>query len=288
MITVGVVQFEPRFGDPDANLQAVEALIQAHRGADLYVLPELFCSGYLFDSMEEAAAGAQQIPDGPVVRRLGEMARRFDCALVAGVPEQTDKGLYNSAVVIDPARDLVDVYRKIHLFAEEKRWFRPGDLGYRVWDLRGFRLGVMICFDWMFPETARSLAVAGVHLVAHPSNLVLPYGPSALPVRSLENRVYIACANRTGQDRRPSGRSLTFTGKSRVTSPDGKVLGEMDGESTGVLMVEIDPALAEDKWVTPWNHVFQDIRSEYDRCNPRDVFPKSAASPPRRQVSSGE
>lgn len=261
-IRVGVVQFSPVFGATAVNLETVERLIKDVR-ADILVLPELFSSGYLFETDAEVRRAAHEVEECRVLDWLQEKSRALDCVLVAGIPEKNGQVVYNSAVIVDAASGLVDTYRKVHLFGEEKRWFKPGNLGYRVWDVRGVRVGVMICFDWIFPEAARTLALAGAQVIAHPSNLVLPYGQRALPIRSLENRLFIACANRMGEDRRPSGRVLKFTGRSMIVAPNGTILAEMDATTPGVQVMEIDPTEARDKWITPENHLFHDRRPEF-------------------------
>ncbi len=259
---VAVVQYAPRFGDVRGNLDRVDALLQ-DVSADLIVLPELFATGYLFQDAAEAAAYAEPVPDGPICQRLAEWSRKYDAAIVAGIAERAQDGVYNSAVLVDARHDVWMVYRKIHLFMDEKDWFRPGNLGFRVTQIRGVRVGIMVCFDWIFPEATRTLAMKGAEVIAHPANLVLPYCQQATPVRSLENRVYIATANRTGEDVRPNGQRLQFTGHSQITAPDARVLGRLGADEERVLTVTIDPETARRKWVTSRNHLFLDRRPEY-------------------------
>ncbi|MFO0767873.1 MAG: nitrilase-related carbon-nitrogen hydrolase [Nitrospiraceae bacterium] len=92
-------------------------------------------------------------------------------------------------------------YRKTHLFFEETLFFDPGDSGFQVWDVGGAKVGVMICFDWFYPESARTLALMGADIIAHPSNLVLPHCPDSMVTRCLENRVFSITANRIGRAR---------------------------------------------------------------------------------------
>jgi len=93
-------------------------------------------------------------------------------------------------------------YRKIHLFYKEKLYFAPGENPPKVFNVNGVNIGVMICFDWIFPETARTLSLQGAELIAHPANLVLPYCQNAMITRSIENRVFTATANRVGSELR--------------------------------------------------------------------------------------
>ncbi len=251
---VSLVQSSPTLGEVEANLDAAEQAV-GECNSDLIILPELFATGYFFESTEQAHALAEPIPDGPTSRRLHRWARETGATIVAGIAEaaatRSQPGrLFNSAVVVTP-NGWLGTYRKTHLFYEETLHFAPGDSGFRVWtvtDRRGksYRLGVMICFDWLFPESARTLALAGADIVAHPSNLVLPHCPDSMPVRALENGVFTATANRVGQD--SNGReALTFIGRSRICGPDARVLAEAPHDQQAVVSAEIDPRLARDK-----------------------------------------
>lgn len=254
---VGFIQNAPTRRDRDGNLARAAALIAGNR-ADLWVLPELFATGYLMADREDLAGVAEPVPDGPTTAFLRDLAARHDCAFVAGLPEVAPEGLFNAAVAVD-ASGLRAVYRKVHLFDTERRVFDPGSGPYPVVDLAGARVGLMICFDWRFPEPARALALAGAQVIAHPSNLVLPHCQAAMVTRALENRVFTVTANRVG-DESVAGMSVTFTGGSRIVAPDGRVLSDGPAERTAVGVVEIDPALADDKAINDRNDLFSDRR----------------------------
>jgi predicted amidohydrolase len=147
----------------------------------------------------------------------------------------------------------------VHLFDREARVFAPGPDPFQVFAWGEWRVGLMICFDWIFPEAARSLALLGADLIAHPSNLVLPYCHAAMVTRALENGVFVATANRVGTESR-AGRSLTFTGGSRVIDPRGRVLGAAGTATEETLVVDLDPAAARDKMITDHNHRLADRR----------------------------
>jgi beta-ureidopropionase len=259
---VAYVQMEPVFLEPELNYSKAEELIReaADQGAQLVVLPELFDTGYNFRSKEEVVEVAGQIPDGPTTEFLVELARELEVFIVAGTAEKDEKGnLYNSAVVVGPVGwGYIGKYRKIHLFNREKLFFRPGNLGFHVFNIGIAKVGVMICFDWFFPESARTLALKGADIIAHPSNLVMPYAPRAMPIRALENRVYTITANRVGEEF-----GLRFIGKSTIASPKAEVLamGSEDREEVGV--VEIDLSLARDKRINEMNDIFKDRRPQY-------------------------
>ncbi|RLF77473.1 acyltransferase [Thermococci archaeon] len=254
---VGFIQMEPKLLDLNANLSKAERLIKkaAAGGAKLVVLPELFDTGYNFESREEVESIAMQIPDGETTEFLAELSREHDVFIVAGTAERDEHGtLYNSAVITGPiASGYIGKYRKIHLFYREKLFFEPGNLGFRVFNIGMAKVGIMICFDWFFPEAMRTLALKGADIIAHPSNLVMPYAPRAMPIRALENRVFSITANRTGEER-----GLRFIGKSTIASPKAEVLamGSEDKEEVGI--VDINVKEARNKRINEFNDIFKD------------------------------
>lgn len=260
---IGYFQFDALFGEVKRNLDRVAQRLE-RVDCDLMVLPELFASGYQFVSREEVVALAEPIPDGPTTQRLLEIARARHMHLVAGLPERGQDGCYNSAVVVGPG-GVVGVYRKTHLFFEETIVFTPGDTGFRVWDVAGAKVGVMICFDWYYPEAARTLALHGADIICHPSNLVLPNCPDSMPTRCLENRVFAVTANRIGVEARGGKPPLTFIGNSEVVAPNGQILQRAPRDQEEVAVVEIDPAAARKKQLTPYNDLLADRRPEFYR-----------------------
>jgi predicted amidohydrolase len=263
-LRVAVVQTNPRFGEVEANLDAVEALLEG-TAADVWVLPELFATGYVFASRQELADLAEPL-DGPTLCRVQAWARRYDAAVAAGWPEAAEGGVYNSAVILGPAGILAH-YRKIHRFDRETLLFLPGDRPFPVVGWREARLGLMICFDWRFPEAMRTLALRGADLVLHPSNLVLPWCPEAMRYRALENHVFAATANRWGIEER-AGQRLRFIGQSQVVGPSAERRGRLGEEADGVLVVEIDPSVARDKRVGPHNDLWSDRRPAFYLTEP--------------------
>ncbi len=257
---VGVFQFAPVFGQVQENIRkAREAISQLE--ADLVVLPELFNTGYQFVTKEEARALAEAVPDGFTTRSLAETARQKRLFIVAGLAERAGERVYNSAVVVGP-QGFVGVYRKAHLFYEEKLWFDPGDGEFPVFDIGPTKIGLMICFDWIFPEVARILALKGAQILCQPANLVLPYCQGAMVTRAIENRVFTITANRVGSEHRKVDEELRFTGMSQVVDPKGQVLFRLGETEETTRVVEIDPARALDKRVNVHNHVFDDRRTD--------------------------
>ncbi|HEY2956011.1 MAG TPA: nitrilase-related carbon-nitrogen hydrolase [Candidatus Eisenbacteria bacterium] len=257
---IAFVQGAPRFGRVEENLERGLALA-AGVEADLVVLPELWSSGYVFSSHAEVESLAEDAERGPTARALHAAARRGRRHLVAGFPERHRGRFYNSALLVGPA-GVKAVYRKLHLFEREQEWFSPGNLPLAVHRVGPARVGLLICFDWRFPETARSLALRGADVIAHPSNLVFRNAQAAMLTRSIENRIYTVTANRTGVESRPGGR-VPFTGRSQIVDPDGRIVARAGVRETVARAAEADLARARDKSLTPRTHLFRSRRPRY-------------------------
>jgi predicted amidohydrolase len=297
---IACAQFQPVLGDLEANREQVSRLAAEATGVDLLVFPELASSGYAFSSREEAMAAAESALDGPFARLLVELARRHRMFVVAGLCEKDRERLYNTAILAGPD-GVRGLYRKAHLFWDERDIFEPGDTGLPVFDIAArdltahdlgpdrsdwsCRCGILICFDWQFPEAWRVLALKGADVVCHPSNLVLPgLAQRAVPLHALMNRVFVILANRHGTERH-----LSFTGESLLISPRGEELARAPADAGAILTAEIDPAAARDKRVTPRNDLIADRRpelyGEIARQDPRTGetadqgrFPRSAGT----------
>lgn len=265
---VGFMQFSPLFGRKEENVERVIDLLRGAK-ADLLVLPELFSTGYLFLNEEELKRSAETIPDGPTVSKFLKWARKENTNLVFGIAEKADDKLFNSSVLVRSKGDYF-VYRKLHLFDREKYLFSPGDKELEVFDIGEAKIGMMICFDWIFPEVARILALKGADIICHPSNLILPYCQDAMITRCVENRVFAITSNRTGTEKigdsaegGGGGVELTFTGNSQIVDPRGRILAKADAEEEKVCVIEIDPFWAKDKKITANNHIFEDRRTDF-------------------------
>jgi predicted amidohydrolase len=215
---------------------AAEAALQ---GARLLITPEAFTSGYAVPGVHEAAQPA----DGVWHDQISAIARDTDLAILYGYPERagdTGDTVFNAAQLVDRDGEVLAGYRKSHLFGElDAATFEPGAGDFRVVDLDGVGVGVLICYDVEFPETVRALALAGADLVAVPTALMEPYQVvtrTVVPSRAYENQVYVAYANRCGSEG-----ALTYTGESCVVGPDGADLARA-GSGEELLLAEIDPA----------------------------------------------
>ncbi|MDH5588038.1 MAG: acyltransferase [Nitrospirota bacterium] len=258
---VGIFQFDPLFGERQRNLESILHAIDSFQG-DLLVFPELAMSGYQFLSKEEAWELAEDLPAGEICRRLEAALQGRALYVVVGVAERAEGHLYNAAILIGP-NGYIGTYRKTHLFFEETLWFSPGNTGFHVWDIGMAKIGLLICFDWFYPEAARTLALKGADILCHPSNLVLPHCPDAMVTRCLENHVFALTANRIGREQRGSKSPLSFIGLSEIVAPNGKILHRGSAQESELFMCDIDVAHARDKRINPYNDLLKDRQPQW-------------------------
>lgn len=258
---VALVQNHPAFGEKELNIERLLAMMKGER-ADLYVLPELSYSGYQFVSPAETKALADTL-DSTEIGRFRNAAREMNACVIFGFPELAGERVYNSSLAVLPdGREFL--YRKTHLFYKETLNFSPGNTGFTIFEFRGAKIGMAICFDWIFPESFRTLALGGAEIVAHCSNLVMPYCQKANYAAAVQNRIFIATANRVGTEHREE-EALTFTGGSVLVSPKGEYLLSAPADAEYIQVAEIDPALACAKRINAYNDVFAARRPDMYR-----------------------
>lgn len=257
MMNIGFLQLRPKFGAVKENVRAAKSLLKHVTDATI-VLPELFNTGYLFRSKDELRSYAETVATGYTVGEMKKLAKEKGLNLIFGMAEKKGRKLYNSSVLVT-AQGKVFSYQKVHLFDREKLFFSPGEKGFAVHRLEGATIGMMVCFDWFFPEVMRILALEGAQIILHPSNLVMPYCQDAMRTRSIENKVFSVTANRIGTEKRGNV-SLTFTGKSQIVDPQGEILSSSGERSESLKIVEVDVELARDKSINPNNDLFKDRR----------------------------
>jgi predicted amidohydrolase len=266
-LRVAVVQTSPAWGEIERNRAQVDTIANGSEPFDVAVLPELALTGYQFRSRAELASLAEPAP-GPTTEWMTALAARHGAVIVGGLAEREGDRIYNAAAVVTP-RGHAGTYRKVHLFDRETEVFDPGDRGFLTWDVETAsgpcRLGVMICFDWRFPEAARTLTFMGAELIAHPSNLVLPHCPDAMVTRCLENVVHAATANRVGTEDRwqdAGAKPLQFTGRSQVVDAAGRRVAALPSTGTGVATATVDLAATVTKRTTARNDLWSDLRPD--------------------------
>lgn len=270
---IACVQFAPVFGDLTANTNRIVDDI-ASIDADLIVFPELATSGYFHVGPEEVARIAEPL-DGPHIQRIIAAAGNAGKVVVCGFAEMagdivapTQAGVYrtffNSALIAGAGLEHPRVYRKTHLFYKETLGFTSGDTGFFTVHLPHLdcTIGIMICYDWRFPESARTLALKGADLIACPSNLITHFWRMAMPVRAFENKVYLAVANRTGTDHN-AHEDVSFNGQSAIYSYNGSVLTDAPAEGEAIIITEINPSETRTKSFNSINDIMKDRRPDF-------------------------
>jgi predicted amidohydrolase len=243
---IAAVQMDCKLGDKLHNLKAIRARLReaATHGARLIVFPECALTGYCFDSAAEALEYAEPLP-GPSTVDLALDCLQLGVWIVYGLLEREGDRLFNACALVGP-EGLVAGYRKIHLpFLGVDRFATPGDQPFAVHDLGGLKVGLNICYDGGFPESARVMALQGADLVVLPTNWPTTARCSARYVsnaRALENHIYYAAVNRVGEER-----GFTFIGLSRIVDCTGEDLTCSQGGQEEILYAEIDPAKARQK-----------------------------------------
>jgi predicted amidohydrolase len=254
----GYIQNEPVFGEKEKNFQEATGLV-GHIKAELLVLPELFATGYAMTSKDEAEELSETV-SGPTAAFLKSLSASTGAIVAGGFIERDQDRIYNSALIVS-GNEVIGTYRKIQLFNKEKFWFSPGERTPEVYKIKGYRIGMMICFDWIFPEICRTLALKGMQVLAHPSNLVMPFGQQAMVTRCIENRIFAVTANRVGAEHRGEDHFI-FTGSSQVAGPDGQVLDTAPPDRPHISVVDIDETMADHKLINPYNDVMKDRRRD--------------------------
>lgn len=245
--------------DPGENLEKAIARMEeaASCGAQIVSTQELFRSPYFCQSEDhENFKLAEPIP-GPTTEALARVAEARQIVIVASLFERRAPGLYhNTAVVIDADGRLLGRYRKMHIPDDplyyEKFYFTPGDLGFRSFDTRYGRVGVLICWDQWFPEAARLTALTGAEIIFYPTAIGwhpserAQYGEAQYSAwetiqrgHAIANGVYVAVANRVGHEGAPPG-GIQFWGQSFICDPAGRLVAKAGIESEEILLAECD------------------------------------------------
>jgi N-carbamoylputrescine amidase len=256
---VGLVQMKCSLDTEDNLRRAIDGLRKAaNRGAEIVCLQELFRSQYFCrEEKAELFDLAESIP-GPSTEALSPVARECRVAIVASLFEKRAQGLYhNTAVVLDADGEISGLYRKMHIPDDplyyEKFYFTPGDLGFKNFETKYARVGVLVCWDQWYPEGARLTSMQGANVLFYPTAIgwhpseKAKYGPAQLDAwrtmqraHAISNGVYVAAVNRTGYEGPPES-GLEFWGNSFVADPFGQVIAQASTENEEILVAECDP-----------------------------------------------
>jgi 5-aminopentanamidase len=259
---ISIKQFNPIFGEQGINFLSIIDSIRKIP-SQIILFPELSLSGYDFHDREEAHKYALS-PDSSMLKEFEYLAKVENKILCIGFAEKSGDSIYNSAGLFFPDSAYNYIYRKTHLFYKERFIFDETDRGffvvdYKPWDVK---IGTMICYDWRFPESARTLALMGADIILCPSNLVTDVWHIAMPARALENKVYLAVANRIGEENR-NGVNLSFKGSSAIYGYNGEVLSLAGKDTDEVLSTQIQQEKTRGKSFNEINNIFSDRRPKW-------------------------
>nr|WKF59219.1 (R)-stereoselective amidase [Paraburkholderia busanensis] len=227
-------------GPDSANVQRVlHTINQRAAGTDLIVFPETTLSG--FPTRENIHTVAEPL-DGPSLTVVRQAAREARVGVAVGLAERDGQRFFNTTVLIDDHGEIALRYRKTHLWASDVGVFEAGDR-YEVCSFKGLTVGLLICYDIEFPETARAVASLGADLLIVTNGNMDPFGPvhrRAIVARAMENQMFAALVNRIGS----GDDNLTFPGESALIDPLGDVVSDA-GQQETVLRATLDPARLE-------------------------------------------
>ncbi|HTM94302.1 MAG TPA: N-carbamoylputrescine amidase [Croceibacterium sp.] len=255
-LTVAALQVALGSDDEAENIAAVSALVEkaAGKGAQIVLPPELFSGPYFCREEDEALfALARPLSEHPSVAAMQALAKKLGIAIPTSFFERDGHHYYNTLAMIDADGDILGTYRKSHIpdgpGYEEKYYFRPGNDGFKVWDVFGTRIGVGICWDQWYPETARVMALMGAEVLFYPTAIGSePYDPDldtsrmwrrAMVGHAVSNCMPVVAANRIGTEG-----GQRFYGHSFIADEWGDLVTEFGAEQSGALVARLDLAAA--------------------------------------------
>lgn len=246
---IWVAQLPADQGIPENLRRITDAIaeIPANSDSKLIVFPECILTGYVYSSRGEVEDHSVAL-DGPELSAIAEACHKTRSHVVVGFLETAGQEVFNSAVLIDPSGKRVSHYRKVHLpHLGADRFVDPGSSAPPVVETSVGRVGIGICYDLRFPESARSLALSGADIIAQPSTMppeaILLLESFSL-VRACENRIFLALANRGDTER-----GYHFAGRSQIVDPNGSRIAEAGGGRDERISATVDLALARNKQV---------------------------------------
>lgn len=251
---IGFIQFAPKFGDKNRNIEKIKKFV-SKTDASLLVFPEMCTTGYMFKNKLELLKFAEKIPNGPTVKKLIKIAKENKCCLIFGMPEISNKKIFNTAVVVGPKGFIVK-HQKSHLFLKETILFNKGTTKPTLFKRKNTKIGLGICYDYMFPEYWRKLALEGVVLFCNTANFVFDYGFKMMQARSIENGVFSITVNRTGKER-----GQIFKGGSEIIDNKGNILVK-EGNKEKTHVFDLDLSKAKNKKWNKYNDLIKDRRPE--------------------------
>lgn len=251
---IGFLQYSSVTAKKEENLSKIKNLLVGVK-ADIFVLPEMGTTGYPTNTREELLANAES-DQGYLVEELTKIAKEHDTCLIVGIPEIINDKVYNTSVAVGPT-GLIAKHQKSHLFMEEKGCFEPGQTPPAIFEWRGAKIGVGICYDYMFPEFWRKLGLDGADLFCNTANFVFDYGFRIMQVRSIENGVFSITVNRTGTEG-----EIVYKGGSEIVDNRGNILVKANNFEEKAYVVDVDLSLSKNKQWNRINNLYEDRRED--------------------------
>ena len=238
---IACAQIDLSLGDKKANLEKASKFASISRSREVEVIcyPEYLTTGYASEKINNLA---EPIP-GPSTEKLQSIAEENNICIVASLAEVFRDKLYNTGIFIDSKGKLLGKHRKVHLFYTEPNYFQHGN-EYITFDTKFGRVGLMICYDAIFPEVARTLALEGAEIIFMPANWPEPFISQwllATSARALDNQVWVVAVNRVGTDG-----TFTYFGRSRVVDPYGNPATESHGNNEEIITIKLEPKKSEE------------------------------------------
>ena len=255
-LSVAALQL-PLGGSEAENIDAVSDLVAqaAAKGAQIVQPPELFSGPYFCKTQEESHfALAYPTAEHPSVRAMARLAKQLGIAIPTSFFERDGSHFYNSLAMIDPKGEILGTYRKSHIpdgpGYQEKYYFRPGNTGFKVWDIFGARIGVGICWDQWYPECARAMALMGAEILFYPTAIGQEPQDDTLDTRNMWRRAMVGhavsncmpviAANRVGSEDDYGRGPQKFYGTSFIANEWGDIVLDLDDNETGILVANFD------------------------------------------------
>ena len=257
-VTVAATQMACSW-DLDKNIQNAERLVrEAHsKGAQVILIQELFAAPYFcIDQSPEHYALAQEVANSPLIKHFSALAKELEVVLPLSLFEKCNNAYYNSLVMIDDDGSVLDTYRKTHIpngpAYQEKQFFIPGDTGFKVWNTRYAKIGVGICWDQWFPETARVLALQGAEIIFYPTAIgsepaypdidSQPHWTRVQQGHAAANVIPVIASNRIGTETSKyiEGLEMTFYGSSFIADQTGALVEQANKTDEAVLVHTFD------------------------------------------------
>jgi len=247
-VKIAGVQMEPKILEKDRNLSKCLKSIEiaAEEGARLIVFPECALTGYCFSSLKEAIPVAEPIP-GPSTRQIVAACSKLNVYVIVGFIEKEKNKYYNTVALVGP-KGVIGKHRKVHLiYLCIDRFLNHGNLPLTVFETEIGRIGMGICYDLLFPELTRVLALKGAEIFVLPSNIIefgTSYPETFVPARAAENKMFCVCINRAGEEG-----GYKFLGRSRIVDWAGLPIADAKAFEEDIIYAEVDPTEAREKYM---------------------------------------